>query len=183
LAVAVFAAGSAAVVAVVLDGDGAADSDGELIRTGGPLAGPGNASATSAPVPLGKPYSWGGTTLVNKGDEAVTIERVELLEVPEGMRVIGMYALPGGESGIGLGKGYDPTGPQFSGLTIKPDNSYDVVVGLEITKPGAFTIPGTRVHYRVGTERHQAILSHGIRLCGPPEEYKRCSLRAKVYDG
>jgi hypothetical protein len=51
-------------------------------------------------------------------------------------------------------------------------------------KPGRFAIPATRIHYRVGEQRYQTVMSHAIQLCGPAQEYlNRCSLDAKLYDG
>lgn len=162
-----------------LGDEGGADGAGS-VREGGPLAGLGGASATSAPVPLGEPYSWGGTTLVNSGDEPATIERVELLAVPAGMRVLGMYALDGAGPGIGLGEGFEPTGPDFPGLVIRSGTSYDVVVGLQLEEPGRFLIPAARVHYRVGENRYQTVFNDAVRLCGPPETYPSCPVEARV---
>jgi hypothetical protein len=183
--VVVLAAGSAAVFAFAVGGgESGSGEEGGVAHEGGPLADPDNASATYAPVPLGKPYSWGATTLANAGDEAATIERIELLDVPEGMRVMGMYALDSSESGIGIGKGYQPDGrPTFRGLTIEPGEGYDIVVGLEITKPGRFAIPASRIHYRIGEQRYQTVMSHAIQLCGPAKDYMNsCELEAKLYE-
>ena len=122
LAVGLIAAATAAVLAFAVDG-GESGSGGTAggVREGGPLADPDNASAISAPVPLGKPYSWGLTALTNAGDEVATIERIELLDIPDGMRVIGVYALDSSGSGIGIGKDYEPDGrPDFPGLRIGP---------------------------------------------------------------
>ena len=185
LAVGLIAAASAAVLAFAVDG-GESGSGGTAggVREGGPLADPDNASAISAPVPLGKPYSWGLTALTNAGDEVATIERIELLDIPDGMRVIGVYALDSSGSGIGIGKGYEPDGrPEFPGLRIGPDKGYDIVVGLEITKPGRFAIPATRIHYRVGEQRYQTVMSHAIQLCGPAKDYMNsCELDAELYE-
>ena len=60
------AAGSAAVIALAFG-----DDEGDVLE-GGPLADPSNSSATGAPVELNLRYSWGGTSLINEGDEAVT---------------------------------------------------------------------------------------------------------------
>jgi hypothetical protein len=186
LMVVLLAAGSASVLPFAVGGgESGSGGEGGVVHEGGPLADPDNASGTTAPVPLRKPYSWGGTGLVNDGDEAATIERIELLDAPEGMRVIGMYVLDSSSSGIGIGKGYEPDGrPKLPGLTIEPGKGYDIVVGLEIMKPGRFAIPATRIHYRVGEQRYQTVMSHAIQLCGPAQEYlNRCSLDAKLYDG
>lgn len=185
LVVVLIAAASAAVLAFAVGG-GESGSGGTagVVREGGPLADPDNASATSAPVPLGQPYSWGLTALANAGDEVATIERIELVDVPEGMRVIGMYALDSSESGIGIGEDYKPDGrPELPGLRIGPDKGYDIIVGLEITKPGRFAIPATRIHYRVGEQRYQTVMSHAIQLCGPAKDYvNRCELDAELYE-
>ena len=110
----------------------------------------------------------------------MTIERVELLELPAGMRVLGMYALPGAEAGIGLGEDYDPSGrPELPGLTIPSGRAFDLVVGLELTQPGRFLIPATRVHCRVGEKRYRAALNHAVRLCGPLERYSSCPVEAE----
>jgi hypothetical protein len=176
--------GSAAALAVAFGGDdesSRASSDG--IQEGGPLAGTASSSATatSAPVPLGEPYSWGGTPLINDGDEPVTIERIELMELPPEMTVVGMYALAGSEPGIGLRAGYEPAEwPEPAGLTIQPGETYDLVVGAQIEQPGRFLIPGVRIHYRAGETRYQATLNHALRLCGPPEQHARCPSEAQV---
>jgi hypothetical protein len=178
------AAASAAVLAFALGGGESGTGETAGVREGGQLADPDNSSATSAPVPLGEPYSWGGTVLANAGDEVATIERIELLDVPNGMRLIGMYALDSSGSGIGIAKGYEPDGrPEVPGLRIGPDKGYDIVVGLEITKPGRFAVPATRIHYRAGEQRYQTVMSHAIQLCGPAKDYiNSCELYAEMYE-
>ena len=173
----VIAAGSAAAIAVGFGGGeggtGGGDGDGGgEITEGGPLAGQaaGGATASGAPVALDKPYSWGESSIINETDEPVTIERLELLEVPEGLRVLGMYALPGEETGIGMAEGYDPDSwPQIPGLVIPPGETYEFIAGFELDKPGRFLIPGVRIYYRAGGERYVVTLNRAVRWCGPIE--------------
>jgi hypothetical protein len=169
-------------VAVFLLAVGGDDGRGQDVEEGGPLAVTADtATATSFPAELGAPYSWGATPLVNDGDEPATIERIELMVVPAAMRVVGMYALPGLESGIGSAEGFDPGDwPNPTGLVIEPGQAYELVVGAQIEEAGRFLMPGVRIHYRVGEDRYQATLNHALAMCGPPERYTYCPAEAEV---
>ena len=173
----VIAAGSAAAIAVGFGGGeggtGGGDGDGGgEITEGGPLAGQaaGGATASGAPVALDKPYSWGESSIINETDEPVTIERLELLEVPEGLRVLGMYALPGEETGIGMAEGYDPDSwPQIPGLRDPARGDVRVHSGLRARQARTLPHPG-RSHLLPGRRRALVVtLNRAVRWCGPIE--------------
>jgi hypothetical protein len=156
---------------VVGCGCGVGTSD---VKTGGPLAhpDPDYRDASTAPVALNEPYSWGLIYLNNRGSDPAQVEELDLGQVPSGLRVLGSYAVPGNE-GIGLLAGYAPNrGRRVVGLTIPPRETYNVVVGLSATAPGRHVIPQVRLRYTSGDQKYEATFNQAVVLCAPKADYK-----------
>ena len=149
---------------------------GDNVKSGGPLAhpDPDYRDASTAPVALNEPYSWGLIYLDNRGSDPAQVEALDLGQVPGGLRVLGSYAVPE-NAGIGLLAGYAPNrGRPVVGLTIPPREKYTVVVGLSATAPGRHVIPQVRVRYTSGNQKYEATFNQAVVLCAPKADYPEC---------
>jgi hypothetical protein len=147
---------------------------GDNVKSGGPLAhpDPDYRDASTAPVALNEPYSWGLIYLDNRGSDPAQVEALDLGQVPSGLHVLGSYAVPG-NAGIGLLAGYASNrGRPVVGLTIPPRETYNVVVGLSATAPGQHAIPLVRVRYSSGNQEYEATFNQAVVLCAPKADYK-----------
>lgn len=144
---------------------------GDDVKSGGPLEPAPGSTATTAPVALNEPYSWGLIYLDNEGDDPVHVEALDLGPIPSGLRVLGSYVVPG-NAGIGLGSGYVPSrGRPVVGLTIPPKATDNVVVGLSATTRGQHMIPEVRVRYTSGDQKYEATFHESVVLCAPIADY------------
>jgi hypothetical protein len=160
-------------LAVMVAGCSVGTSD---VKSGGPLAypDPDYRDASTAPVALNEPYSWGLIYLDNTGSDPAQVEAFDLGQVPSGLHVLGSYAVPG-NAGIGLLAGYVPKrGRPVVGLTIPPRETYNVVVGLSATAPGRHVIPQVRVQYASGDQKYEATFNQAVVLCAPKADYPEC---------
>ena len=149
---------------------------GDDVKIGGPLAhpDPDYRDATTAPVALNEPYSWGLIYLDNRGSDPAQVEALDLGQVPSGLRVLGSYAVPG-NAGIGLLAGYAPNrGRPVVGLTIPPKATYNVVLGLSAMARGRHMIPAVRIRYTSGNQTYEATFNQAVVLCAPEADYPEC---------
>ena len=133
----------------------------------------------SAPVTAGSVVSVGTLELTNDGGSAIVIDAVSLVDPTAGMRIVGMYAQPIGQSPLGFGGGFKwPGGAvEVEGLTLEPDAAgYKLVVGVRVDAQGIFRSPGFRVAYRSGDKSYEKSFQSAMTLCAPPRLYRaRCA--------
>jgi hypothetical protein len=141
------------------------------LHNGGPLAPrEGSSVAVTGPVDVHTPYSWGLIHLHNAGGDPAHLEALDLGRIPRGLRVLGSYAVPG-NAGIGLIPKFEPSkGQSVVGLTIPPETTYNIVVGLSATTQGRHLIPNVRVRYTSGGRSYEATFQTAIALCAPKAE-------------
>jgi hypothetical protein len=145
------------------------------VKQGGPLAEPRNRTRTSAPVELGKPYSWGSTYVENRGTEPATIDSLVPVGRQGPLQVLGIYALPfPNDSHIGLVEGYKEAGDPPTGLQIDGGKTVQLVVGLEVSSQGRYAVRGMRLRYHVGAQHYETTTPHWVALCAPPSVYAKC---------
>jgi hypothetical protein len=141
------------------------------VKRGGPLEPTPGRSEATAPVDFNDAYSWGLIYLDNKSDDPAQVEALNLGQIPNGLRVLGSYAVPG-NAGIGILPGYTPNrGRPVVGLTIPPRAEYNVVVGLSATARGRHMIPEVRVRYTSGDQKYEARFRQSVVLCAPKVDY------------
>jgi hypothetical protein len=117
----------------------------------------------------------GPLTLSNEGEEVATIERVELLDVDPGLRLVGMVVVePSGRGAVGAARGYPPRDPRGSlhpvrGYELAPGQSnsdfIQVLIGVKLTSPVRAGARRIAVDYRVGDVKYRAYFDHSIWLC------------------
>ncbi len=134
----------------------------------------------SAPVTVGSVVSVGTLELSNDGGSAIVIDRVSLVDPTTGMRIVGMYAQPLGQSPLGFGGGFKwPRGAvEVEGLTLEPDaeTAYKLVVAVKVDAQGIFRSPGFRIAYRSGDKSYEQSFPAAMTLCAPPRLYRaRCA--------
>jgi hypothetical protein len=150
------------------------------VRRDGPLALPHRFSdASGSPAKLGAAYSWGGIYLSNRGTKTATVDRIMLVGKPTEMRLIGMYAVRLKRSMIGLLEGYSTQGPRVQRLSIRPGETYQVVVGVKVETPGRFLISAVRVRYHIDDARYEELFHQRLRLCAPARAYENCPVLAE----
>jgi hypothetical protein len=150
---------------------------GDDVQAGGPLTlTPDYHDQVTAPVVIGRPYSWGQIFLHNKGDKPVRVEAFELDQVPSGLRVLGTYAQPSPEGrAIGFYYGYKPSlGRPLVGLVIPPKDIVEVVVGLAAQGKGRMKIPGARFRYVSDGKTYEATFNQAVVVCAPKAHYEAC---------
>jgi hypothetical protein len=134
----------------------------------------------SAPVTAGSVVSVGTLELSNDGGSAIVIDRVSLVDPTAGMRIVGMYAQPLGQSPLGFGGGFKwpSAAVEVEGLTLEPDaeTGYKLVVGVRVDAQGIFRSPGFRIAYRSGDKSYEQSFQAAMTLCAPPRLYRaRCA--------
>ncbi len=145
---------------------------------GDPLAGGPGESVVLAGTP-GAPVSVGAIDLRNSGKSDLVIDRVSLLDPTTGLRLVGMYARPEGESPIATANGFRwPRGAsEVEGLTIVPNeqSGVTVVIALQVDAQGVYRSAGVRIEYHVGNRRYVKAYGLEIELCAPSRLYRaRC---------
>jgi hypothetical protein len=131
----------------------------------------------------------GSVLLVNNGDEAVVIEKAELLGVHGPMKILGVLsrawppddgpALSGGE------EAYPPVSATAEPLVERnvvpvaktrtesgtPGEGIQLFFGVEITEPGVAWAERVEVTYKVGGKRHRERFDRAFVLCAPFDSY------------
>lgn len=132
------------------------------IRTAGPLAAEGGAQIGPVDVPAGGAVALGFSIPNERLDHSVTLEAVELQNVPQGVRVIGTSF---GEctQKMNLCTFFFRRWPLGSptravaDVTLVPDGNPHVYVGVQLHEHvGRIRIEGARLFYRDGLRRHVA---------------------------
>lgn len=162
-----------------------------LVRSGsdlpeGPLRDPGDPpSAASLPVELGQPFSYGLLYLDSPVDRSLVVDEVRLMKATAGLRIIGQYLTPpyrpgengfgppgnpGLETGVWKRSTWDPL------PTVLPARQvWEVILVLQIDRPGWYEARGLAVHYHDGTQTHVAHYpSYFFSVCYPPEADGSC---------
>lgn len=187
----------AALVAVALAGCGDDAGDAQSKRTsGGPLIGEADQYATSLFVKPEAIQPMGWPVVKNTAAKAAVIERVTLDRPSRGLRLVGVYALPGGEQ-IGDDPSrvtWPPRGGRrlpADGLTVRPardrksrapidPNGVNLVLGLRAAR-GDHGMRGVLVDYRVGDRAYRRRLRIGYTMCARrPKGDETC--KAKLPD-
>ena len=157
-------------------------------RAGGPLACQDSdcgRSATGGPVKVGSSASFGPLALRNDGDETVTLEKVELLDVDPGLEVIEVMVVePDGRHPlVGSARGFPPTEPGGSthpvtGYELAPAKSnadfVQILVGLRLLSPDRAGARRIAVDYRAGGVPYRAIFEDSMWLCSDPDDPNGC---------
>ena len=155
-------------------------------RSGGPLAcRECGRTATGAPVRVGQLVSMGPLRLRNQGEETVTVERVELIDIDPGLDVVGMVVVePDGRHPlVGGDHGYPPREPggithPVSGYRLPPARSradfVQILVGLRLSARGRAGARKIAVDYRVGRVPYRAIFDHAMWLCADRKADEQC---------
>ncbi len=105
-------------------------------------------------VPGGRPQTFGDQVFTNYGNVTLILDRVALLR-PQHQRLIGSYAVPGGQV---IGTVFWP--PKYAhmppgwkhrrpvhGFRLAPGRAFDLVLGVVATIPGRATSRGMLVYY------------------------------------
>lgn len=158
---------------------------GYVVRVdGGPLACPDcGAQASSIPVPLNVPVSYGLIYLRNRGSRTAVIERVRVLNARPGIEVVGTSVVrPTGR--VGLLVGYPPEDPRsplkpVEGFRVLPSGEenrvYQLVLGVRLTRYGRSSFRHVEIDYRVGRARYRAVFRDSLALCASlRERYPDC---------
>jgi hypothetical protein len=161
--------------------------------SGGPLDG-GEASDTVSiwALEIGQPVTMGHLVVSNTDKKPLVLEGLRLLPaLTEGIEFIGAVTAQDPDrkaASIGAGRSYPPdesdvgrTRP-LEGTVIPPETRQGgpnrgtaILVGLRLTKPGAFGFDRMEVDYRVGEKAYTMRVDIGFVGCGPPAEYpKEC---------
>ncbi len=133
----------------------------------------------SGPVTPGTPVAVGVLELDNGGGSAIVIDSVSFVDPTTGLRIVGMYAQPAGESSLGFGGDFKwPRGAaEVDGLTLEPDaeSGYKLVLGVQVDAQGIFRSPGIRIGYHSGTTAAEKTFAIAMTFCAPPRLYRaRC---------
>jgi hypothetical protein len=181
IAVAVAAGGTGAWLVLRPAGGGASSGP---VDVGGPLASPPDATgiAVSVPTAVGERVSFGYLTLRAVPARRLTLERVSLLRVRGGLRLVGSYVQPAGipRYAVGLLFGFPPPNAApnrrpTAGFVLRGRADVAVVVGLRTTRPGIAQFRSLRLWYRDGARRYRTDFLFAVRLCAPRERYRgRC---------
>jgi hypothetical protein len=145
----------------------------ELRTTGGPLAEGGGSSSggtrTGAAANVGDRLSFGVFMPIYRGDGTLVIDSLVPDRVPDGLRVLGYGRLTQGP-GVGAVRSFPPVRSHLvpvSGAKITSGEGLVVVVGVEPTRDGVFTIPGFTLHYHAGFHTFAAHYQQAIFVCAP----------------
>jgi hypothetical protein len=147
----------------------------------GPLACPGcGSNLLATPVEVGKPFAYSLLILVNHGRHTAVLEKVELLRISRGFKVLR----------IAIRRPYQPVlaaSPEFPpargrglrdvrGFRVRPHGGParegQLVVGMRIDRRGIYKFNGIAVSYHVGRQGYRAILKAGFVVCGPRAAYR-----------
>ncbi len=157
-------AAAAAALAALVTGCG---SGGSSPSGTGPLRADGRTGGSvSACARPGQPAAFGTAAFRNDGSSAVRLDRVSLRD-PKNLRLVGVYAVPGQNSGVGAMLGWPPrffsSPPQawnqrkpVPGYRLPPGKWVTFVVGIAASgKPGGHS-SGTLIDYRAASGSYLA---------------------------
>ena len=178
---------AAAVLLLALVGAAAATT---FIRWNGGL-GYGYGSGVGVPVRVGKPVSIGMTVLKPGGE--VRIEAVRLHDPRGPVRFVGVGVLPPGSVGVGSDGYFPPKHPAVRlrpavGAVIPAHAGVQMIVGLQATARGTFSVRGIDVLYRErwhGVElRRKAHVGVEVQGCAvtTPNGFPNCALPKFSWD-
>ena len=145
----------------------------------GPLLGPNDVESIEADARPGAPVSFGAVALIDSAARPLTIERIQLLRVQPGLRVLGFLA--GGPDRtifeIGYGAGFPPTTDPLAtyrpavGSTVPAstspngDRGLDLLIGLSADQPGDYNAADVAITYRMGDRTYQRTWRYGFTVC------------------
>jgi len=142
-----------------------------LRTTSGPLAAPrGTSSRIGVPIDVGGRLSVGIESPTYEGNGTLVIDLVVPDLVPDGLAVLGFARIPWGEGGVGSARSYPPDGYTLvpvKGSTVMHGEAVAIVVGVQPTSEGRFTIPGFTIHYHSGFRRYAAHYQQAVVVCVP----------------
>lgn len=173
---------AAVLVAALLVGCG---SDG---RDRGPALGNGqleaiDVSEVGVPQSAGKPFVFGLPIVVNVGTDPVVFEHIGVENLPKGLHVLHTYVI-GPERDTATAYAYHWPSKRYQGIkpvrgyTLRPRTDGKARLGAQLvyvmraTSPGAYKFKSVTVDYRVGDERHQAVIPNGLNACIAPNGVK-----------
>jgi hypothetical protein len=175
---AVAVAAGMAMLTVALVGCGGASG----LAVNGPLGGAARAPGDGATIcaRVGQPVTFGVDEYTNDGHRTLVLDHVGLLD-PRGMRLIGVYAVPGVGLLVGVGLGWPPRvegripyrwryRKPVRGYRLAPGRQVNVVVGVVATAMPRGRTPGLVIDYhdpagRYVVNDHVAIIIITRRHC------------------
>lgn len=162
--------------------------DSDRLRPGGPLACLRCAGeAVSLTVDPGKPFTHGLVLLRNRSGKAARLERVEVIDGPEHLRIVGARVLDPAQSPWGLtalDRAFPPVGLARKSTELedavvpvprREGEVREVLLGLMVDRPGVFVFRGIALEYAIGGKRYRAIFDQLMRVCAPRSVHRgRC---------
>ncbi|MGH9042549.1 MAG: hypothetical protein ACRDZ3_20225 [Acidimicrobiia bacterium] len=161
--------------------------------SGGPLDG-GVASDTVSiwSIEIGQSVTMGHLVVSNTGSEPLVLDGLRLMPpLSDGLEYIGTVTAQDSDreaASIGAGRSYPPDAADIGqtrpleGTVVppepnegKPSRGTAILVGMRLTKPGAYGFDRMEVDYHVGKKRYTMRVDIGFVGCGPEAEYpERC---------
>jgi hypothetical protein len=144
-------------------------------------------------VATGRPGTWAGVVLVNRGAAPLTLSSVAPVSLAAGLEVVGVQVRVLGPDGDAAG---DPnpsvSGPGFppphrggavAGTVLEPVATADerplaeLLVGLVAHRPGRYVLRGLRIRYVVDGKEREGTLSHAVAICAtdPGDQAGACA--------
>ena len=154
----------------------------------GPLDG-GVGTEQGQPLNVKEPYTWGSTLLLNKGKKPAKLERVRLLGVTGSFELLAVHTRPvpdERDQGLYLGDtGFPRTDYPSRPLaeqnvvpvptTFSPEGTpyerLQVILGIQVGKPGVARFKAVEITYKVGGRRYREVFDDSVYLCAPYDAY------------
>lgn len=128
-----------------------------------------NGFSGSGQVKAHRTFSWGGTALYNKTPDPATLRSVELVGATNGLRLVGVHAVPDPRDWVGLRR-RDPAFVKrvpLDGWIIPPKGAGRSKVGLMLeyrANPGRSQYSGLLVTYELGGDVHTQTIPSKIHV-------------------
>jgi hypothetical protein len=157
-----------------------------------PLAS-GAVASEAVGVATGRPATWAGVVLLNRGTVPLTLSAIAPVSLDAGLEIVGVQVRVLGPDGDARG---DPnpsvSGPGFppphgghavAGTVLAPVVAADerplaeVLIGLLAHRPGRYVLRGLRITYVVDGAEREGTLAHAVALCAtdPGDQAGVCS--------
>ena len=158
--------------------------------TAGPIDGSHNGLSYSQPLDVRQDFSIGITTLYNRGQTPVVVDRVRLLGVTGSLEVSGVntrtWPQDGGEQLIGdfgfpparyaskplSEQNVVPVAKQFDKATGTALEGLELVIGIRAMEPGIAAYRAVEVRYRAGRRHYREVFeANAVHLCAPLSDF------------
>ena len=148
--------------------------------SGGPLEPPNVTSLETIPADVGDRVSYGFPLFGNQGPGSVILKEV-VLDVPDGLRLLGVGVQVASENGSFLGseRSYPPDGYRLHpvrGWRVPPSlhSPVGIVVGLVAEREGRFLVPSVELWYEADGEEYLDTYQTGVLICAPARPVASC---------